>query len=130
MKLVKALTLTSFLYAFLASCSVAKDGGIVIPANNQQRLVIDNLDLSGSDFFTVYMSRDITKRRLAEMYLAGVLDTTEGKAWCDYGVALPGSIQEQIYIGFKKQTDEKLKARASTVITAIMAEILPCKEQS
>ena len=64
------------------------------------------------------------------MYLAGALDVTEGGAWCDYGLVLPGSIQEQIYIGFKNKNEEALKARASTVITAIMTEILPCKAVS
>ncbi|WP_281560703.1 Rap1a/Tai family immunity protein [Thalassomonas sp. RHCl1] len=128
MKTVKNLTLSFLVYVFLASCSMAEDRGIVVPDDNKQRLIIDNINLSASDFFDAYMSRDVAKRRLAEMYLAGTLDVTEGQAWCGYGLALPGSIQEQIYIGFKNKSEKALKARASTVITAIMIEILPCKE--
>src|SRR2546427_1932773 len=37
-----------------------------------------------SAFFSAYMSKEVPERRYAEMYLLGVLDATEGRAWCDY----------------------------------------------
>ncbi len=74
------------------------------------------------------MSKEVSQRRLAEMYLIGVLDSTEGKVWCGYDVALPGSIQEQVYIGFKKMDVGLADKRASDVIAAILSKKLPCKE--
>lgn len=95
---------------------------------DKQRLSIDNLNFAGSDFIEAYMSKDVTQRRLAEMYLVGVLDSTEGKAWCSYNIALPGSIQEQVYIGLKKESPVSLDRRASEVISSILSKKLPCKD--
>ena len=75
------------------------------------------------------MSKDVSQRHLAEMFLIGVLDSTEGKLWCGYKIALPGSIQELIYIGFKKESEHSLKRRASEIIISIMSKKLPCKDR-
>ena len=91
---------------------------------------IDNLDLSAKEFWRSYMSKDVQERRLAEMYLSGAVDSTEGSIWCDYSLALPGSILEQIYIGFKKASEPELKMRASTLIALILSKKLPCKGEN
>lgn len=109
------------------SCIAGQHPGIQIPNQKNQRSIIDNLRLSGNDFYSAYTSEDVAQRRLAEMYLAGVLDATEGKLWCGYHIALPGSLQEQIYIGFKKQNRDSLDRRASNVILEILQKILPCR---
>ena len=109
------------------SCVAFQNSGIQIPQQKNQRLIINNLNLSGNDFYSAYTSENIAQRHLAEMYLAGVLDATEGKLWCGYHIALPGSIQEQIYLGFKKQHRDSLDRRASNVISEILQKILPCR---
>lgn len=109
--------------------SIADQQGISITERQNERLIITNLQLTGSDFWSAYQSSDLQQRRLAEMYLAGVLDSTEGKSWCSYKVVHPGSIQEQIFIGFKKQSAENLKDRASKIITNMMEEFLPCRSK-
>ena len=108
------------------SCVASQDYTIQIPLHKNKRLFIDNLNLSANDFFIAYTSKDIEQRRFAEMYLAGVLDATEGKDWCGYSKALPGAIQEQIYISFKEENKSSLSRRASRTILDILQKILPC----
>ena len=121
------LLLLSFSLSSILSCSYAESNGIRVGVNPQQRLIIENLNLSGAKFFSAYMSKDRNQRQLAEMYLAGVLDTGERKLWCGYNVALPSSLQEVLYLGLKKQSKESLNRRASEVINEILVRQLPCR---
>jgi hypothetical protein len=114
----------------LLSCSSAQNQSIKIPNDERQRLPIEHLNFIGSNFIKAYMSKDVNQRRLAEMYLIGVLDSTEGKTWCGYDIALPGSIQEQIYLGFKKAPKNSLNRRASEIIKSILSNKLPCKDNT
>ncbi|MEC8012576.1 MAG: Rap1a/Tai family immunity protein [Pseudomonadota bacterium] len=98
-----------------------------VSVHNTQRLNITTYDVSGQVFWEAYMSKDVAQRRFAEMYLVGVLDNSEGDKWCGYEVALSGSIQEQIYLGFKKISKESMNTRASELIVSILSDILPCK---
>ncbi len=113
----------------LLSCSFANGQSIKVPKDDKQRLSIEHLNFTGSNFKEAYMSNDVAQRRLAEMYLIGVLDSTEGKTWCGYNIALPGSIQEQVYIGLKKASPDSLNGRASEIINSILSEKLPCKDK-
>ena len=99
---------------------------VKVGTNPQQRLIIENLNISGVNFFAAYMSKDVQQRQLAEMYLAGVLDAGEGNLWCGYSTALPSSLQEVIYLGFKNKSPESLNRRASEVINEILASKLSC----
>lgn len=116
-----------FFFSSVPACSYAESNDIKVGANPQQRLIIENLNLSGAKFFSAYMSKDSHQRQLAEMYLAGVLDAGEGKLWCGYSVALPSSLQEVLYLGLKKQSGESLNRRAAKVINEILAKQLPCR---
>ncbi|TLM78989.1 Rap1a/Tai family immunity protein [Microbulbifer harenosus] len=122
-----------YIYATLACVGIiscdAQSQSIKIPSDEKQRLSIENLNFKGSDFLSAYMSRDMQQRRLAEMYLSGVLDSTEGIFWCGYKVALPGSIQEQVYVALKSADQTTLNKRASEIITSALSEKLPCKEE-
>lgn len=115
--------------AFFITSNSAYSQSIIIPHDTKQRLSINNLNFTGTKFFDAYMSKDVSQRHLAEMFLIGVLDSTEGKLWCGYKIALPGSIQELIYIGFKKESEHSLKRRASEIIISIMSKKLPCKDR-
>jgi Rap1a immunity proteins len=126
-KIVKLYILIASI--FVSSCSFASSQGIYIPDQETERLSIRNINVTGENFWAAYQSKDVAQRHLAEMYLSGVLDATEGMAWCDYSVALSGSIQEQIYIGFKKQTATALQRRASQIIVETLASKLPCRSK-
>lgn len=117
-----------FLIYLLSSCSIAADKTIVIPENETQRVSAQSLSLTSEAFFKAYMSEDIEQRRLAEMYVAGVLDASEGISWCGYSIASPTAIQEQVYSGLKKMLKHAPKERASTAIKSKLEELLPCKE--
>ena len=112
----------------ITGCALAGGNGIKMTNSDQQSLAIENLSLLAKDFWQAYRSDDIRERRLAEMYLIGVLDSTEGEKWCGYNIALPHSVLDQIHIGFKNATKEMMDDRASNTINKIMSNILPCKE--
>jgi Rap1a immunity proteins len=127
---IKRINLCAFIACiFISSCGFADALGIYIPSQESERLSIRNLNVTGENFWSAYQSKDATQRHLAEMYLSGVLDSMEGTAWCGYNVALPGSIQEQIYIGFKKESAASLQRRASQLIVEILARKLPCRSK-
>ena len=117
-----------FILCILSSCAISGDSRISIPENDKQRLIVENLSLTTEDFYASYMSSDIEQRRLAEMYLIGVIDSSEGVTWCGYDVASPGAIQEQVYIGLKNAMASTPKKRASDSIKLKLEELLPCKE--
>jgi hypothetical protein len=66
----------------LPSCSIASGNSIVLPESESQRLIASNLAMTTESFFKAYMSTDIEQRRLAEMYVIGVMDSSEGESWC------------------------------------------------
>lgn len=127
MKSTLYLLLILLSYSCTSSTIYAEITGVKVATNPQQRLIIENLNLSGKKFFSAYMSKDVQQRQFAEMYLAGVLDSGENKLWCGYNIALPHSLQEVIYLGFKNQSPESLNRRASVVINEILASKLACR---
>jgi len=113
----------------LSSCSIAADKPIAIPDNEKQRIVSQNLSITTKLFFKAYMSKNIEQRRLAEMYVIGVIDASEGVSWCGFGVASPDAIQEQVYIGLENMLKKSPNERASTAIKSKLEELLPCKDE-
>lgn len=101
--------------------------GVHISQQPEERFLAENRNLIGEDFWASYRGQDAAQRHLAEMYLSGVLDATEGKAWCSYRVASPEAIEEQIYLGFKKASAATLKKRTSEIVQEILSAILPCR---
>ena len=97
------------------------------PIPDSQSLIISNNNLLAQDFFSAYMSQNLTERRYAEMYLLGVLDATEGTVWCDYYHIKTISLDEIIYSSFKEIDEKQMKKRASLVITDILKKRLSCK---
>lgn len=117
------------LIILLSSCSEAKEQSINFPQDEKQRLTTLNLSLTTERLYKAYMSSDINQRRLAEMYVAGVIDSTEGMSWCGYGVASPDAIQEQVFAGLSTTLKKSPETRASTAIKLKLEELLPCKER-
>ena len=107
----------------------AQLGAISTPNNESQRLFINNTSLTAGALFHAYMSSDSAQRRLSEMYILGVIDSSEGIYWCGYEIASPAAIQEQIYAGLKKASADAPNERAATAIKSHFNKILPCKEE-
>lgn len=93
----------------------------------QETLLAKSRNISGKDFSVLYMSKDPLKRQLAEMYINGVLDTTEGKTWCSYNIASPDAVQEQIYMILKETSKDHLQKRVSEIISDAFSKTLPCR---
>lgn len=121
--------LLPLLAVLLSSCASADATTIQIPASETQRLLALNLSLTAEKLFKAYMSTDIEQRRFAEMYVAGVLDSTEGLTWCDYRIASPDALQEQVLAGLKETVSKNPQSRAPSAITYKLQQLLPCKEQ-
>ena len=114
---------------FFSSCSIAGDQSIDVPQSEKQRLNSLNLSMTTEKLYKAYLSPDINQRRLAEMYVTGVVDSTEGVSWCGYEVASPDAIQEQVFAGLKDALKKNPGTRASKAITSKLEQLLPCKEQ-
>jgi Rap1a immunity proteins len=126
--------LPHILFSFLVSLTLAAsypalgDAELVKSIAESQSLIIENNNLSAAAFHSAYLSKNITERRYAEMYLLGVLDATEGKDWCDYKGVKTITLDEAVFVGFKKLDREKLKARASTVIKEMLSRNFTCRK--
>lgn len=96
------------------------------PLPPMQRIFIDNTNLTARDFFSAYMSKSAETRRYSELYLLGVLDSTEGVSWCDYRTFKTITLGEEVYLGFKQLAEVKQSARASHIITEILGKKFPC----
>jgi hypothetical protein len=99
------------------------------PLPPTQRVFIDNANLTAEDFFSAYMSKSVEERRYAELYLLGVMDSTEGKSWCDYRTFKTITIGEEIFLGFKALEKSKQDSRAAYVITDILSNKFPCRRE-
>lgn len=61
------------------------------------KITVDSVNLSARQFFKSYMSTDANERKSAELYLLGVMDTTEGKDWCNYRTFKTITLRERIF---------------------------------
>jgi len=90
------------------------------------KITVDSVNLSARQFFKSYMSTDANERKNAELYLLGVMDTTESKDWCDYRTFKTITLRERIFEEFKKLATSDLDERASSVIQRILSRRYPC----
>lgn len=90
------------------------------------KISVDSVNLSARQFFKSYMSTDANERKNAEVYLLGVMDTTEGKGWCDYRTFKTITLRERVFEEFKKLGNSQLDERASSVIERILSKRYPC----
>lgn len=116
------------LICLLSSCSIACDESICVPQDEKQRLNSLNYSLTTEKLYKAYMSSDLEKRRLAEMYVVGVIDSSEGASWCGFGIASPDAIQEQVLAGLKNTLKTAPETRAATAIKSQLEKLLPCKD--
>ena len=77
---------------------------------------------------TLFYSDKLEDRRFAELFLAGVLDTIEGKSWCGYAHTKSISILDTLHSDLSKLDESRYNERAAYVIKEIMSKISLCKE--
>lgn len=89
-----------------------------------------DLNLSAERFANAWFSKTNERERIkADMYFLGVMNATEGKAWCSYKRLLPFSAHEHLYSRFENLKPEERNIRASTLIVESLADVLPCKTE-
>lgn len=93
-----------------------------------QSLVVNN-KLTLREFVAAIASQSHAERHYAEMYLVGVLDTTEGIDWCGYDILLPDSVASVMYTDAEKLVPTRGGERASTVIREILKDMASCRRQ-
>jgi hypothetical protein len=76
-----------------------------------------------------YQSEDEAERGAAHAFLLGVLDATEGTAWCSYRQYKSTTILEEIYLGLKDLDASRGDERAARVIADILKTNMPCKKE-
>jgi hypothetical protein len=113
--------------ASLSSNLAQAETRLFAPIHESQSLIIENNNLSAADFHSAYLSKNLAERRYAEMYLLGVLDSSEGVDWCSYRSIKTITIDEVVFTGFKRLDASKMELRASAVIKEILSNSFPCK---
>ena len=115
-------SIIAMLYAgLLCSCAFADQNPTIA-------ITEDRVNLSGAEFLPEFISKIPERRTAARLYLLGVLDSTEGKAWCSYSQLKTVTINEFVFEYLKKQPTEKLKLRASALIEEALHHSFPCKD--
>jgi len=92
-----------------------------------QNAMINNTQITTEDFRQAYVSQSPQVRQQAELYLTGVLDATEGRAWCDYPTLKTITIDERLFTELKKVDGPALQQRASKTLVAILSKQFPCR---
>lgn len=111
-----------FIPALVATALVGMTAGVAA----KQVLDSDSVNLTGRDFFFAYTSQDGEVREKAKLFLLGVQDSTEGRAWCGYKLLKTVTLQEAIYEHFKKLPPQRLDERAANLIQEMLAKRYPC----
>ncbi|MDD7997019.1 MULTISPECIES: Rap1a/Tai family immunity protein [Kosakonia] len=117
-------------YQYPRAQSLPEDDTSVFP-RDPSLLTGHDVNLTAERFFNAWSNKDNERERIkADMYFLGVLDATEGKAWCGYKKILPGSAHEHVFSRLAKLSTEQRKQPAANFIVESMKEFLPCKKGS
>ena len=129
MKLFPAILFAAAAMTLSAGAQAVDEGTNLL--RDPHSLSRNDIQISGEKFLHAWLSKDDEQERLkANMYLMGVMDATEGREWCSYKVALPGSLRESIYSYFNKLSEEQKKEPAATLIKKALMRDLPCSKGS
>lgn len=127
MKLLAIFGFTITLFSALLNITQAATKPISLP-QNQDPLTRNDARMNGEKFLQAWLDKNNEQERLkANMYLLGIMDATEGKAWCSYQIALPNSLRESVYSYFKKLPEQRKQESAAVLITEALAQDLPCQ---
>lgn len=90
-------------------------------------LTPDAYNLSGNDFFKLWVSGHQQDKLRAGIYLLGIEDTTENKLWCGYDLFKTVTLNEAVYAFLKNKSREELNGRAADLIVRKLMEY-PCNK--
>ncbi|MBN6046618.1 hypothetical protein JYK13_21840 [Citrobacter sp. ku-bf4] len=90
-----------------------------------QSLTPEAYNLSGNDFFRLWVSGHQQDKFRASIYLLGVEDATENKLWCGYDLFKTLTLNEAVYTSLKNKSSEELNGRAADLIVRKLMEY-PC----
>lgn len=114
------MSMLALLYTgLICSCALANP-------DQTSAIIEDKVNLSAAEFLPEFISKSPERRTAARLYLLGVLDSTEGKTWCSYSQLKTVTINEFVFEYLKKQSAEKLKTRAATLIEEALRQSFPC----
>lgn len=121
-------SLVALLSAFMAIAHASGRGpSLAKPLPDNQSVIIENTNLTTRAYLNARMSKSVDERQYAGLYLLGVLDATEGHAWCDYKTFKTITIDERLFVEFEKLSERELDDRAARVITKILSKTFPCR---
>lgn len=120
---VIGITIVCFAACVTSSASVKKH----VP---EQAITVSQVNLSGALFLEKLVSKDPVVRASAELYMLGVLDTTESKTWCEYKKFKISTIKEYVYEFIRKLPASRMSERASNLIQEAVNHHFPCKAAS
>ncbi|EEC6625467.1 hypothetical protein G3697_003683 [Salmonella enterica] len=87
----------------------------------------DNVNLSTQDFLKFYAIDNVQKKDNTLMYMLGVADATEGKAWCGYGQVDSITINHTVLTWLEQHAVTKPDVRASILIEEALVKNFPCQ---
>ena len=138
------INLFAIVLLFIASLAEAQTGNYsypdatALPQDDTSNLLRDlgsltgyDFNLSAARFASAWLSKTNERERIkADMYLLGVVDASEGKAWCKGHPVLPNTVHEFLYSRFAHLSEQESKQRASEIITDAMGELSPCQHRT
>ncbi len=63
------------------------------------------------------------------MHLLGVMDATEGRAWCSYRQFKTITLAETLYSSLEKLPAKQRQNRASTIVIDVLEAQFPCRKK-
>ncbi|WP_230683179.1 Rap1a/Tai family immunity protein [Pluralibacter gergoviae] len=125
MKLLPATLFAAATMTLSASAIAVDEGSNLLRDPNS--LSRNDIQISGEKFLHAWLSKDDGQERLkANMYLMGVMDATEGREWCSYRRAKPGSLREAVYAFFEQLPQQRWAEPAAALIKEALMQELPC----
>jgi Rap1a immunity proteins len=120
---VAVVAATSLQATSLRAQSASAPGGAAITS-----ITPDSVELTAGAFRDALLRGDEPTGTAARLYLLGVEDATEGRAWCSYKAFKTITLREQVYESLQKLPPSRLSERAAVVIEEALHKRFPCEE--
>ena len=91
------------------------------------RMFYSNNLLTFGEFMEVFENKDLSVKRDAVIYLYGVIDATEKKAWCSFRRVKSSELINFLSEHLRRVDKSRHSERAARVITSVLAKLRPCK---
>lgn len=95
-----------------------------------RNIFLNGSNLSLKRFMEYYSSPKPVEQNIANAFLLGVVDATEGKIWCDYRLLKTVSIEDFLSSRLKETSRSMANERAAYVISHILEKAFPCQKET